>query len=74
MTVVRAAREAGCAIPRDLAVTGWDDATVAAELDLTTVAQSLRTQGGACALAALGQKPNSSTASWSVVRRASTRG
>jgi DNA-binding LacI/PurR family transcriptional regulator len=71
--VVRAARAAGSVIPDDVALTGWDDAAVAAELDLTTVAQSLRDQGAACAHAALGQKPNHHTASWSVVRRGSTR-
>jgi DNA-binding LacI/PurR family transcriptional regulator len=71
--VVRAARAAGRAIPDDLAVTGWDDAAVAAQLGLTTVAQSLREQGTACAHAALGQKLDSHTASWSIVRRGSTR-
>ena len=71
--VVRAARAAGRVIPDDVAVTGFDDAAVAAQLGLTTVAQSLREQGAACAQAALGQKPNAHTASWSVVRRASTR-
>ena len=55
--VVRAARAVGRLIPDDLALTGWDDAAVAAQLELTTVAQSLRDQGGACAHAALGQKP-----------------
>ncbi|MFG2001139.1 LacI family DNA-binding transcriptional regulator [Spirillospora sp. NPDC048911] len=70
--VVHAARSAGRAIPDDLAVTGWDDAAVAARLDLTTVAQSLREQGAACAHAALGE-PTSQTASWSLVRRSSTR-
>lgn len=71
--VVRAARAAGRAIPDDLAVTGWDDAAVAAQFGLTTVAQSLREQGAACARAALGQKTDSRTASWSIVRRESTR-
>jgi hypothetical protein len=46
---------------------------LAAQLGLTTVAQSLREQGAACAHAALGQKPDSHTASWSIVRRGSTR-
>jgi len=72
--VVRAARAAGRLIPDDLAVTGWDDAAVAGQLDLTTVAQSLRDQGSACAHAALGEKLNSYATSWSIVRRASTRG
>ena len=71
--VVRAARAAGLAIPDDVAVTGWDDAPVAAQLGLTTVAQSLREQGVICAQAALGQNPGSRTAPWSVVRRGSTR-
>jgi DNA-binding LacI/PurR family transcriptional regulator len=71
--VVRAARAAGRVIPDDVAVTGWDDAAVAAQLGLTTVAQSLRDQGAACAHAALGETPESRTASWSIVRRGSTR-
>ena len=71
--VVRAARAAGRVIPDDLAVTGWDDAAVAAQLGLTTVAQSLRDQGAACARAALGEEPSSPTAPWSIVRRGSTR-
>jgi Protein of unknown function (DUF998) len=57
---------------------GWVHAIacslVAAQLELTTVAQSLRDQGSACAHAALGQQPNSYATSWSIVRRASTRG
>jgi DNA-binding LacI/PurR family transcriptional regulator len=71
--VVRAARAAGRAIPGDLAVTGWDDLAMAAELDLTTVRQSLRDQGAACARAALGEEAGADTASWSLVRRGSTR-
>jgi DNA-binding LacI/PurR family transcriptional regulator len=70
--VVRAARAAGRVIPDDLAITGWDDAAVAAEFGLTTVAQSLRDQGAACAHAALGE-PGTRAAAWSLVRRASTR-
>jgi DNA-binding LacI/PurR family transcriptional regulator len=71
--VVRAVRAAGRVIPEEVAVTGWDDAAVAAQLGLTTVVQSLREQGAACALAALGQHPMSYTGSWSIVRRDSTR-
>lgn len=72
--VVRAARATGRVIPDDLAVTGWDDAAVAAELGLTTVAQSLREQGAACARVALGEEGDPQPAPWSVVRRSSTRG
>jgi DNA-binding LacI/PurR family transcriptional regulator len=71
--VVRAARAAGLAIPDDLAITGWDDLAVAAELDLTTVRQSLRDQGATCARAALGDLADPYTAPWSIVRRGSTR-
>jgi DNA-binding LacI/PurR family transcriptional regulator len=71
--VVRAAHAAGRVVPDDVAITGWDDADVAARLGLTTVAQSLRQQGAACAHAALGQKPDPHTTSWSIVRRGSTR-
>ncbi|MEN3309621.1 MAG: hypothetical protein V7603_5823 [Micromonosporaceae bacterium] len=71
--VIRAAHAAGRVIPDDVAVSGWDDGAAAAQLGLTTVAQSLRDQGAACARAALGQTPNSQAASWSVVRRDSTR-
>jgi DNA-binding LacI/PurR family transcriptional regulator len=71
--VVRAVRASGRVIPDDVAVTGWDDSAVAAQLGLTTVAQSLRDQGAACAHAALGHEPNVDAASWSLVRRGSTR-
>ncbi|WNM37879.1 LacI family DNA-binding transcriptional regulator [Micromonospora halotolerans] len=71
--VIRAARAAGRVVPDEVAVTGWDDAAVAAQLRLTTVAQSLREQGAACAQVALGREPDPRRASWSVVRRDSTR-
>ena len=51
--VARAAHDSGLRIPEELAVTGWDDSAVAARLGLTTVAQSLREQGAACARAVL---------------------
>jgi DNA-binding LacI/PurR family transcriptional regulator len=70
--IARAVRTAGLLIPTDVALTGWDDAAVATQLGLTTVAQSLREQGAACARAALGQEPKSLVASWSLIRRAST--
>ncbi len=72
--VLRAARAVGCRIPDDLALTGWDDVPAAADLGLSTVAQSLREQGRACADAALGQDPGDFSTAWSVVRRSSTRG
>jgi len=70
--ITRAARAAGLVIPDDIALTGWDNAAVASQLGLTTVAQSMREQGAACARAALGQEPQSLVASWSLIRRAST--
>jgi DNA-binding LacI/PurR family transcriptional regulator len=71
--VVRAVHAAGRVIPDDVAVTGWDDAPLAGQLGLTTVAQSLREQGTACAQAALGQRPTGHSSRWSLVRRGSTR-
>jgi DNA-binding LacI/PurR family transcriptional regulator len=71
--VIRAASAVGRLVPNDLAVTGWDNAPVAAQLELTTVAQSLHEQGAACARAALGEKFSRHTASWSIVARRSTR-
>lgn len=71
--VLRAARAAGCAVPDDVAVTGWDDAAVAARLGLTTVAQSLREQGAVCARAALDHDLTTRAASWTVIHRSSTR-
>jgi len=71
--VVRAVRAAGLTVPEDVAVTGWDDTAIAARSGLTTVAQSLREQGAACARTVFGQALDSCTTSWSIVRRSSTR-
>jgi DNA-binding LacI/PurR family transcriptional regulator len=71
--VIQAIRAAGRTIPGDVAVTGWDDAPAAAQLGLTTVAQSLRDQGTACAHAALGHQPTAHPPPWSIVHRTSTR-
>lgn len=53
-------------------VSGWDDSTLAASAGLTTVAQSLRAQGAACAAAALGEPASSQRDEWRVVTRASS--
>jgi DNA-binding LacI/PurR family transcriptional regulator len=55
-----------------LRVSGWDDSDVAREHGFTTVAQSLREQGAACALAALGGPVADHRDAWQLVRRAST--
>jgi DNA-binding LacI/PurR family transcriptional regulator len=56
-----------------LRVSGWDDSDVAREHRLTTVAQSMREQGAACAVAALGGPAPDHHDAWQLVRRASTR-
>jgi DNA-binding LacI/PurR family transcriptional regulator len=58
------------AVPGDLAVTGWDDSPGAA--GLTTIEQSLRDQGRACARLVLGEDPGPPP-TWRVVTRGSTR-
>jgi len=55
-----------------LRVSGWDDSDLAREYDLTTVAQSLREQGAACAAAALGDPAADHRDSWRLIRRSST--
>jgi DNA-binding LacI/PurR family transcriptional regulator len=55
-----------------LRVSGWDDSAAAREHDLTTVAQSMREQGAACATAALGDQAPDHRDAWRLVRRAST--
>ena len=60
------------AAPGPLRVSGWDDSAVARQHDLTTVAQSLREQGAACATAALGGPVADHRDAWQVVRRSST--
>ncbi|MEU8611955.1 LacI family DNA-binding transcriptional regulator [Actinoplanes sp. NPDC048791] len=63
-----ALREAGDRVR----VSGWDDSALAREHGLTTVAQSLREQGAACAAAALGDPAPDFRDAWQVVRRATT--
>jgi DNA-binding LacI/PurR family transcriptional regulator len=72
---LRAAEQAGFAVPAALAVTGWDDTDAAAPAGLTTLAQSLREQGSRCAHLALGHsEPGSADPPWwQVISRRSTR-
>jgi DNA-binding LacI/PurR family transcriptional regulator len=71
---LRAAEKLGRPVPEAVAITGWDDSQTARERDLTSVAQSLRAQGRACAMAALGGVPQRGAFDeWSIVVRGSTR-
>lgn len=63
----------GLRAPGDVALSGWDDGPAAADHDLTTVAQSLRDQGAACARAALTEERPDFGDAWRIVRRGSTR-
>lgn len=63
----------GLAVPDDVAISGWDDAQVAWDNDITTVAQSLREQGRACARAALTGERRNFLDAWHLVHRGSTR-
>ena len=72
--VLRAAAALGVDVPGQLAVSGWDDDAVATQLQLTTVAQSLREQGALCAEVVLGMaRPRELSVAWSIVERATTR-
>jgi len=74
--VLRTAARLNRAVPDDLAVSGWDDTEAAGPAGLTTVAQSLRDQGIACASIALDAAPPQSVLDacrWRLVARASTR-
>lgn len=55
-----------------LRLSGWDDSAVARDHQLTTVAQSMREQGSACATAALGEPAPDHRDAWQLIRRAST--
>jgi len=70
---LRAATDAGIDMPAALAVSGWDDGADARDHDLTTVRQSLRTQGSQSILVALGDEASDASDAWSVVVRGSTR-
>ncbi|MFI9006204.1 LacI family DNA-binding transcriptional regulator [Actinosynnema sp. NPDC053489] len=71
--VLDAARRRGLRVPDDLAVSGWDDDPDAEREGLTTIAQSLRDQGRACALVALGDRTPVRGAAWTATVRSSTR-
>ncbi len=70
--VLRSLRELGSQVPDDVAVSGWDDSR-AADDDITSVAQSMRDQGAACARAALTGERRDFHDAWHVVHRGSTR-
>lgn len=72
--VLRAAGQLGIDVPGQLAVTGFDDDPLAGQLQLTTVRQSLRDQGAACARIVLGiAARHDRSGEWTVVERATTR-
>ncbi len=70
--VLDAAAATGVDIPTQLAITGWDDSTVAAAAGLTTVAQSLFDQGRSAARWVLGLSAAIDSAAWSIEERVST--
>lgn len=73
---LRAAAEAGRAVPGVVAITGWDDSDAAARAGLTSLRQSLRDQGERCARLVLGHRDEQSTQDppgWQVIQRATTR-
>jgi DNA-binding LacI/PurR family transcriptional regulator len=69
----RAVEAAGLRVPSDVALTGWDDAEAARAQGITSVAQSMREQGAACARYALAGDRADFTDQWHVVERTSTR-
>jgi DNA-binding LacI/PurR family transcriptional regulator len=71
--VLTALRDAGLDVPGTVAVSGWDDSDTARRLGLTTVAQSLRAQGLACAHYVLDGRRGLPEPDWQLVRRGSTR-
>jgi len=59
-------------VPDDVALSGWDDGHRAVANDVTSVAQSMRDQGSACARAALTGERREFHDAWRIVRRGST--
>ncbi len=70
---LRSLRDQTMRVPDDVAVSGWDDAHAAVENDLTSVAQSMRDQGAACARAVLTGEQRDFQGAWQVIHRKSTR-
>ncbi|MGY2130249.1 substrate-binding domain-containing protein [Blastococcus sp. SYSU DS0617] len=73
--VLRAAARLGRSVPAELAVSGWDDSAAAEAAGLTTIHQSLREQGRACALAVVQDEAGETLLrpEWRLVERATTR-
>ncbi len=69
---LRSLHDKAIRVPEDVAVSGWDDAHAALENDITSVAQSMRDQGAACAHAVLKEEPRDFHDAWRVVYRRST--
>ena len=59
-------------VPEDVALSGWDDGHRAVANDITSIAQSMRDQGAACARAALTGELSEFQDAWQIVRRGST--
>jgi DNA-binding LacI/PurR family transcriptional regulator len=56
-----------------LRLSGWDDSDISRQHGITSVAQSMREQGVACAVTALGGVASNYRDNWQLVRRASTQ-
>ena len=69
---LRALDAAGRHVPAEVALTGWDDADAARTLGITTVAQSMREQGAACARQVLTGSDTDFSDQWQIIERAST--
>ena len=69
---LRSLDAAGLHVPAEVALTGWDDADAAGTLGITTVAQSMREQGAACARQVLTGNDTDFSDQWQIIQRAST--
>ena len=69
---LRALDAAGLHVPAEVALTGWDDADTVRTLGVTTVAQSMREQGAACARQVLTGNDTDFTDQWQIIERTST--